>query len=358
MRKLAPMILGCSALTALVATAVLARAKHHDHDHHAHGHGHNHTLKVGLWGDQFYATDLAQRELDAQETIDSMNAHDVDFTLYAGDSKNGSSECTDEVIGQDLVDRFNALDAPTLYTLGDNEWTDCHRTNNGSMDPLERLDYLRSVFFTRDRSQGRHPIRVTRQSDEGTIYSENSRFVRDDVEFVALNVIGSNNNFVATDSQCTKKSDRTQADCDAATAEYEERNIANVEWLEESFDEARAHDLAGIVVLIQADVFAPFSLADGSYQDEFLPQLDADNGYTDFFYTLVVETHNFDGQVLLVHGDSHYFRMDKAMYDGDGTLTRNFTRLEVFGDTDNSWVEMTVDPDSPEVFSFTPVILH
>ena len=46
------------------------------------------------------------------------------------------------------------------------------------------------------------------------------------------------------------------------------------------------------------------------------------------------------------------------MYEADGTLTRNFSRVEVFGNTDNSWVEMTVDPDSDNVFSFKPVILQ
>ena len=339
-------VMGGISLLASSGTAVLA------------DNGHHHILKVGLWGDQFYASDPVERQLLADETIDSMNSHHLNFTLYAGDSKNGSSECTDQVIGQDLLDRFNALNAPTLYTLGDNEWTDCHRTNNGSYDPLERLDYLRSVFFTQDLSQGSHPIKVKRQSDSGTIYSENSRFARGRVEFVAINVIGSNNNLVATESQCTKKSNRTAADCAAATAEYEARNVANVAWLQEAFAEARAKHYAGIAILIQADIYAPFELSDGGYQDVFLPQLDANNGYTDFFNTLVAETHNFDGQVLLIHGDSHYFRLDKAMVDPDGTVTRNFTRVEVFGSSDNSWVEMTVNANSPEVFTFKPVILE
>ncbi len=92
-------------------------------------------------------------------------------------------------------------------------------------------------------------------------------------------------------------------------------------------------------------------------QTNFLPQLDAKNGYTDFFNTLVEETHNFQGQVLLVHGDSHYFKIDKAMFNVDGTLTSNFTRVEVFGSLENSWIEMTVDPSSDNVFSFAPVVL-
>ena len=352
-RKLATLLggIGLAATSAMTTVA-------HAHGGNSESHGHSEVVKVGLWGDQFYASDPAQRDLLAQETIDSMNAHHLDFTLYAGDSKNGSSECTDQVIGQDLLDRFDALRAPTLYSLGDNEWTDCHRTNNGSYDPLERLSYLRSVFFTKDESQGRHPIAVKRQSDNGSIYGENSRFAREGVQYVALHVVGSNNNFVVTGDQCTKKSNRTQADCDAATAEYQARNAATVAWLREAFAEARTHDYAGVVLVIQADVYAPFELSDGGYQDVFLPQLDANNGYTDFFNALVEETHDFAGQVLLVHGDSHYFRLDKPMYEADGTVTRNFTRVEVFGSTDNSWVEMTVDPNSPEVFTFKPVVLE
>lgn len=355
LRKVALLICGtCAALGSMTAAA------HDDgNDNHHHFKRYEHQpLKIGLWGDQFYADDPVRREMLATQTIDSMNSHHLDFTLYAGDTKNGHSVCTDSAIGQDVVSRFNSLNMPTLYTLGDNEWTDCHRTNNGSYDPLERLSYLRMVFFNKDTAQGPHPFKVNRQGALGQEYSENSRFVRDNVEFVAVNVPGSNNNLVATQSECTKKSNRTQADCDAATAEYRARNAADLQWMKDSFAEARKSHYAGVVILIQADIYAPFNLADGGYQDNFLPQLDGNNGYTDFFNTLVDETHNFAGQVLLIHGDSHYYRIDKAMYEADGTLTRNFSRVEVFGNTDNSWIEMTVDPGSANVFSFKPVVLQ
>lgn len=314
-------------------------------------------LKVALWGDEFYNDDPAIKAVMIKQTIKSMNSHDLDFTLFAGDTKNGHSLCTDTAIGQNVVDVFNQINAPTLYSVGDNEWTDCHRVSNGSYDPIERLAYLRNVFFSKNTSQGRHPLKVSRQGDLGQAYSENSRFVKSDVEFVALHIPGSNNNFVATSKECHKKSNRTQADCDAATAEYRARNEKNMEWLKGSFAKARANHYAGIVIVIQADVFFPFELSDGGYKKEFLPNLNDKNGFTDFFNTLVKETHNYNGQVLLVHGDSHYFRMDKAMFNADGTLTKNFTRLEVFGNKDNSWIEMTVDPRSKNVFSFKPVIL-
>ncbi|MEZ5556992.1 MAG: hypothetical protein R3E86_00380 [Pseudomonadales bacterium] len=361
------------ALCAVAACAVLtgstaAADDHGDRDHADRdgrgGSSRHETLKVAVWGDQFYAADPAQKEAMKQQTIASMNAHRVDFTLYAGDTKNGSSPCTDQAIGQDVLDAFNQLRAPTLYSLGDNEWTDCHRTSNDSYDPLERLAYLRQVFFSKPVSQGRHPIKVQRQGLLGQEYSENSRFVRSNVAFVALHVPGSNNNLVATDKQCYNKSNRTAADCAAATAEYQARNVQNIAWLKEAFARARAKRYAGIVLVIQADIFFPFELSDGGYAEDFLPSLDpAVNGYADFFHTLVEETQSYQGQVLLIHGDSHYFKIDKAMYDLDGNgettrVTANFTRVEGFGETDNSWVEMTVDPDSENVFSFRPVILR
>ncbi len=314
-------------------------------------------MKVALWGDEFYNADPAEKSRMIDQTIESMNSHNLDFTVFAGDTKNGSSLCTDEAIGSDVVSIFNRLEAPTLYALGDNEWVDCHRTNNGSYNPLERLDFLRTTFFSKNTTQGLDPIVVKRQGELGMAYSENSRFVKNNVEFVALNIPGSNNNLVATASQCTKKSNRTQADCDAATAEYRARNIKNIEWLKAAFAEAKERHYAGVLIDIQADIYFPVELSDGGYQDDFLPALTADNGYTDFFNALVSETQSYDGQVVLVHGDSHYFKIDKAMYNSDGRLTPNFTRVEVFGSADNSWVEMTVDPATENVFSFKQVVL-
>ena len=46
-----------------------------------------------------------------------------------------------------LRDAFDDFKDPLVYTPGDNEWTDCHRTNNGSYLPTERLAKLRELFY-------------------------------------------------------------------------------------------------------------------------------------------------------------------------------------------------------------------
>jgi hypothetical protein len=63
--------------------------------------------------------------------------------------------------------------------------------------------------------------------------------------------------------------------------------------------------------------------------------------------------HQTKGPVVLVHGDSHYFRIDKPM---TGTRSRrrveNFTGRETFGENHNHWLHVTVEPTSPNVFLF------
>ena len=56
--------------------------------------------------------------------------------------------------------------------------------------------------------------------------------------------------------------------------------------------------------------------------------------------------------LLVVHGDSHFFRTDKPLPARvQGALItpsiENFTRLETFGTPNHHWVEVSVDPNDP-----------
>src|SRR5262245_33938356 len=61
-------------------------------------------------------------------------------------SKRESERCDDSLIVH-RFDLYQAFQRAFVYTPGDNEWTDCHRVNNGQYNPLERLSFVRSVFF-------------------------------------------------------------------------------------------------------------------------------------------------------------------------------------------------------------------
>lgn len=296
--------------------------------------------KVALWGDQFYYSDPVVKETMKTNMTNSVNKRNVEFTLFAGDTKSGSTECTDQAIGQDVADVFNRFDAPTIYSLGDNEWTDCHRTNNGSYDPLERLTFLRKTFFTTTMSQGKNPIELERQGALGEAYSENSRFTKNSITFVSLHVVGSDNNQIVDTQSCVDKtnSERNAADCTAADAEYQARTVKNVEWVKSSFAKAKEQGSKAVMLLIQAN--------------PKFEALDETNGFNNFINVLRDETEAFDGKVVLVHGDSHTFQINRPLKNKDGDLLDNFLRVEVYGSSVSDWVEVTIDLDSPDIFSF------
>ncbi len=113
-------------------------------------------------GDQQYGA-AGERMWPALQA--SINLANVAFVLHIGDIKSGDTVCSNEMF-EDRLRAFNNFDMPMIYTPGDNEWTDCHRENNGSFDPLERLDYLRLVFYRDNQSQGKRKITLSQQNED------------------------------------------------------------------------------------------------------------------------------------------------------------------------------------------------
>jgi hypothetical protein len=59
---------------------------------------------------------------------------------------------------------------------------------------------------------------------------------------------------------------------------------------------------------------------------------------------------------LFVHGDTHFFKLDKPLYSPTKLLP-NFTRLQTFGSPSLHWVKVHVDAKSADVFRIEPVIV-
>lgn len=304
----------------------------------------------GLWGDMPYARngDTAPR---LTAVLQSINQSNIAFSIYDGDIKDGSSKCSDDVY-TDALKMFSTLAKPLIYIPGDNEWTDCHRLNNGGYDNLERLSHIRRVMFPNMNSLGQQQMPLERQGALGQKFVENVLFTRGAVVFAGLNVPGSNNNLVLDTKDCSDKSARDAKQCDADNAEYLERDTANVQWLERTFQEAKQQSAKGIVLVFQAD--PGFDLPETEGVDE--SKASRVRGYQNFMAAVIKQTEQFSGQVLLVHGDTHFFKIDKPIYGAAKMLT-NLTRLQTFGSPHLHWVKVTVDPTSHNVFQIQPVIV-
>jgi hypothetical protein len=205
-------------------------------------------------------------------------------------------------------------------------------------------------------------LTLTRQGTPGGEYSENSRWTKGNVVFVTLNVPGSNNNKV-TAGKCTDaKSARTQAECDADNAEYLERDAKNIEFMKESFQEAKDGAAAGVMIVIQGDpVFDSPDTESVNERTSVIATLPEHDGYDAFIAALVAQTKAFAGEVVLVHGDSHFFRVDKPYMlqtIAKPDMVKNLTRVENFGSGSVHWIKVTVTPKNPNVFTFEPMIVQ
>jgi hypothetical protein len=191
-----------------------------------------------------------------------------------------------------------------------------------------------------------------RQGKPGEKVVENMRYLHNGVMFVGLNVPGSNNNKILDEKDCTKKSARTPAPCDADNAEYAEyaeRDAANIKWMHDAFEKAKAEKATGIMIVFQGD--PGFDIPETEEMDESrLPEL---SGYAAFLDAIIAETQAFNGQVVLVHGDTHFFKIDKPLINATKMLA-NLTRVQTFGSPNIHWIKANIDTNSRHVFTYQP----
>jgi hypothetical protein len=255
--------------------------------------------------------------------------------VHVGDLASPRRGCTDAVWARRL-EQFQASANPLIYTPGDNEWTDCHEQQGvAGGDPLERLATLRTVFFAGEESFGQRSIALARQSNDPKFakYRENVRWDIGGITFVTLHVPGSNNGLGRTSE---------------GDAEFAERNAANLAWLHAGFEHAKAADSRAIMILQQANMFPDFAPVTSDAKPD-------PNGFTELRTALGKTAAALGKPVVLVHGDSHYFRIDKPfmrMRKPNEPAIENFTRVETFGAPNHHWVHVTVDPSDPNVFTF------
>ena len=250
-------------------------------------------FRIALLGDTGYTPAQDQLLLKTRTAISSLS---YAFVVHDGDIQGPREPCTDERLRY-VHEVFEGFSVPLVFTPGDNEWAGCP-------DPAERLAAIRQRFFSTDQSLGQRRMALTRQAAP---FVENARWSAGNVVFATLNVPGP----------------------DGKSSGAAGLPAANLAWLNEAFDVATNEQSAGLMIIWQDDPFARGS-------DD------------DLQTTLVERARAFGKPVLLVHGDSHVYRLG-TNWPG----APNLIELQTFAvdDTDR-WVEVTVDPSDPAVFRF------
>src|SRR5262249_52337402 len=234
---------------------------------------------------------------------------------------------------------------------GDNEWTDCHKSKEGSSGyPLFELKAVRDLFFSNPGyTIGGRKKQVLSQAfsnvDSDRQFVENVMWEESSVVFVTLNLPGSNNDTVAWTGIFSNPTAQAQ--------EVAERTAADLRWLAGAFAQAESDQAKGIVILTQADMW-DLSAIGGDGLDQ----------YDSIVQELADLCNGFPGHVLLINGDSHVFEVDTPLADPSsptgmihGTqAVSNLTRITVEGSTAaNEWLRLKIDPENADLFSWTRI---
>ena len=109
-----------------------------------------------------------------------------------------------------------------------------------------------------------------------------------------------------------------------------------LEWIDSTFDTAAAGGLKGVVLAMQADTWDP---APASAQQAIVNRI-------------AQRTKSFDGQVVLLQGDSHSYKTDNPLG------LPNFTRIVVHGETlPFEYLRLTINAHDDALFSWERIAI-
>jgi hypothetical protein len=313
-----------------------------------------------------------QAKLDSLPLLIALINHDpaVQLVIHVGDIKSGSnSDCSDTYFAT-IKRLFDTFQDPLVYTIGDNEWTDCHvfSKHNGLYTPTERLQAIRTLFFpVPGQTLGLEPRAVFSQAKNPnhTQYVENVWWSQSDVVFAALNITGSFND-LAPWSGAPLPWLVTPADMPADWAnfpsqanEFASRAQADSDLIAQTFATVIQRNARGVVLAFQADMWDP--------AEQVKDPATFGAGYDAVVRQIGTLAAQFGRPVLLLEGDSHVWRVDTPFTPGSPLFTMhpntpvapNVTRLVVDGSSSpTSYTRLTINPArNAQLFTLTRVPL-
>ena len=342
-------------------------------------------LTLAVYGDWPYSQALLDT---APLLIYSINSDSkVRLVMHVGDIHSGSMPCTGAGLNplpatsqplwnQGIFELFEQFKDSVVYTPGDNEWTDCHKTKEFTSGyPLNELASVRNLFFANPGYTlgGRAKQVLTQAQAFDPAHSTDAQFVENvmweesQVVFVTLNVPGSNNDTLPWKGGSKTVPGNPPYSTDpfvppflnetARAQEVAERTAADMRWLQTAFARAEVDGAKAVLIGLQADMWDPAALVPGG---------DGLNAYDGLVQELANLCVHFGRPVLLLNGDSHVYEADHPLLDPDSATGKihgtqavpNLTRITVEGSTNKprEWLRLTIDPRSPQIFSWENVV--
>ncbi|MGV3655007.1 MAG: hypothetical protein ACO1N5_12405 [Noviherbaspirillum sp.] len=254
-----------------------------------------------------------------REALAVTDADSLAFVVANGIKASGEP-CSDRLYGQ-RKDILDSAKNGVILSLAAGDWVDCKRANGRSAG-VERLARLREIFFSGEFSLGGTRLPLHRQSTIPMFrgYGENARWEVGDVMFATLHLPADNNHYVADAGR---------------NSEFEDRLIANQDWLKRLFVLATLRKMGGVVIFTDGD---PDLLSERKRGAAFRR-----DGFREIRRAISRRAAGFPGRVLVVHGHPAPDR------EPSGTI-RWSGNLGVLA-AGPPWTKVRVNPTAPALFS-------
>lgn len=253
---------------------------------------------------------------DESALVDAIRESDPEnlaFVVVNG-IKHASEPCSDLLYAKRKTLLQGAKHGLIVSSAG-SDWVSC-KDKNGRSTAVGKLNRLRELFFGDEFSFGDTKLPLIRQSITPKFRSfvENARWDIGDIAFAAINVPAENNHYVFAAGR---------------NGEFEDRLVANRDWIRRIFVHATRRRLEGIVIFSDANMLA---LHPGRQR----------NGFAEIRKEVISRAAKFPGKVLLIHGQP-------VKPDGSDTITwnRNLGQVGVA----RGWLKVKIIPSDPALFS-------
>lgn len=224
--------------------------------------------------------------------------------------KHPASPCND-VIYQRRKALLDTSKHGLIVSLGAADWSTCEGSSVTAA--VAKLTLVRELFFVDEFSLGATRLPLVRQSTDAKFinFSENARWEVGSVMFATVNLPSNNNHYVLAAGR---------------NGEFEDRLVANREWLKRVFSYATLKKLDGVVLFSEAN---PLAQRTDVRRD----------GYAEMRRQLSTLAGRFKGKVLIIHAQP-------------GAPTQQIVWRGNLGEVGvaRGWLRMKVEPGTAALF--------
>jgi hypothetical protein len=226
-------------------------------------------------------------EKQLRQSLDDSSEKSLAFVVVTG-IKGDKEGCTDKLY-EERRDLIDAAKRPMIVAPAGSDWTEC-KNSAGKLNPIERLNRIRELFFGEPTSLGQNKVAVTRLSTSPRFrtYAENSHWEIGKVLYATVNLPANNNHF------------RPEA---GRNNEFEDRLVANRFWLNRLFSLARTDKVDAIVLFSEGDAKA--SLEPTGLRALLRRDPQGRDGFAETRRQILTLSQKFKGKVLLIDSAAH-----------------------------------------------------